>query len=327
MAEPALLHWADRLAGRRVVVVGDVMLDEYLWGDAGRISAEAPVPVVEVRQRSAVPGGAGNAAANVVSLGGRASLGSALGADDAGRRLREVLAGAGIDVGGLVVDEGRPTTTKTRLLARGQQVVRIDHESRSPLPAAVEDALLGWFEQELAAAHACIVSDYGKGVISPGLARRAIERAAGRGVPVVVDPKGTDYTKYRGAAVIKPNVAEVERLLKEELGEPADLERAGTQLAELLPGTAVLVTRGPAGMALFRRGAAPWQVAAAARQVYDVTGAGDTVVSTLALALAAGAPLLEAIQLANHAAGLAVGHRGTAAVTCDELRTSLADSC
>jgi D-beta-D-heptose 7-phosphate kinase/D-beta-D-heptose 1-phosphate adenosyltransferase len=225
-----------------------------------------------------------------------------------------------IDVGGVIVDGGRPTTAKVRLVARGQQVVRMDHEVRAAVPAAAEEALLRWVETEIRSCDACILSDYGKGAITPRVAATAIGLARRGGIPVVVDPKGTDYAKYRGATVIKPNVYEVERLLKEELATLAELERAGARLVALLDGTAVLVTRGAEGMALFRAGFAAWHVPTAARQVYDVTGAGDTVVSALALALAAGAGLKSAIRLASRAAGLAVARRGTAAVAAAELR-------
>jgi D-beta-D-heptose 7-phosphate kinase/D-beta-D-heptose 1-phosphate adenosyltransferase len=314
---------AERLPGRRIVVVGDVMLDEYLWGEAARLSAEAPVPVVEVRRRSVAPGGAANAAANVVSLGGVVQLGGVIGADQHGQQLRTILAQTGIDPAGLHTDPARPTTAKVRLLAGSQQIVRMDHELRSAVPADLDAALTAWAEQAIAQADACLLSDYGKGVVTPRLARRLIELARGRGIPIVVDPKGTDYGKYRGATLIKPNVAEVERLLKEELADLADLERAGRRLVELLDGTAVLITRGPSGMALFQSGADIWYVATAARQVYDVTGAGDTVVSAVALGLAAGAALTTAIGLANHAAALAVARRGTAAVALTELAAAL----
>jgi D-beta-D-heptose 7-phosphate kinase/D-beta-D-heptose 1-phosphate adenosyltransferase len=310
----------DRFVGRRVLVVGDLMLDEYLWGEATRMSAEAPVPVIEVRERTLAPGGTANVAANVASLGGTAVLGGVVGSDAAGERLIELLREKGIDVGGAIVDEGRPTTAKVRLMARGQQVARMDHEVRAALPAAAEEALMRWVGAEMGSCDACILSDYGKGAITARVAATAIGLAWRGGIPVVVDPKGTDYAKYRGATVIKPNVCEVERLLKEELTTLAELERAGSRLVELLDGTAVLVTRGAEGMALFRAGLAAWHVPTAARQVFDVTGAGDTVVSALALGLAAGAGLKPAIRLASRAAGLAVARRGTAAIGLAELR-------
>jgi D-beta-D-heptose 7-phosphate kinase/D-beta-D-heptose 1-phosphate adenosyltransferase len=325
MAELSLADWLDRLAGRRIVVIGDVMLDEYLWGDATRLSAEAPVPVVEVRERTGAAGGAANAAANVAGLGGTAYLGGVVGVDANGRRLLGILREAGIDGAGLVRDPARPTTAKVRVLACGQQIVRVDHEVRTPPSAGIETRLLRWAEAELGRADGCILSDYGKGVVTPRLALAVIGLARGRGLPVVVDPKGTDYTRYRGATVIKPNVAEVKDVLRDELAEPTELERAGRRLVELLHGTAVLITRGADGMTLVEEGAPVRHVPAAAAPVYDATGAGDTVVAAVALALAAGAGLETATRLANHAAGLAVAKRGTSAVNASELRSMLDD--
>jgi D-glycero-beta-D-manno-heptose-7-phosphate kinase len=304
--------------GRSVLIVGDVMLDEYVWGETRRISAEAPVPIVEVQRRTYLPGGAGNAAANVVSLQGRALLGGVVGADEPARRLREALQERAIDARGLVVDAARPTTTKTRVIIQHQQVARMDHERRQPLSEALEEQLLGWVEQALPRADVCVISDYAKGVVSARVAQRFIGLARRAGKPVVVDPKGADYQKYRGAAVVKPNIHETERILKTEIETESDLLSAGHQLAVVLEGTAILITRGPKGISLFRAGEDVVHIPSVARTVYDVTGAGDTVVGTLALALAAGAGLDEAAQLANQAAGIVVGKVGTATVTIDE---------
>jgi D-glycero-beta-D-manno-heptose-7-phosphate kinase len=307
---------------RRILVVGDVILDEYLWGEVRRISPEAPVPVVEIRSRTFVPGGAGNAAANVVSLGGKALLGGVAGRDHAVDQLREALARQGVDAGGLVPDSERATTTKTRLIAHGQQVVRMDSEQRTPLPRPVEDALLRWVDSHVPEADACILSDYGKGVISNRVAEHVIRVARQADKPVIVDPKGTNYVKYRGATVVKPNIHEVQRALKEDIEDDSGLLEASRRLVDLLEGAALLITRGPEGMSLFRTGFAPVHIATVARHVFDVTGAGDTVVSTLAMALAAGSALEQAVHLANRAAGIVVGKRGTATVMLDELRES-----
>jgi D-beta-D-heptose 7-phosphate kinase/D-beta-D-heptose 1-phosphate adenosyltransferase len=305
---------------RRILVVGDVILDEYLWGEVRRISPEAPVPIVEIRSRTYVPGGAGNAAANVVSLGGQAFLGGVAGRDHPVEQLREALTRQGVDTGGLVLDSERSTTTKTRLIAHGQQVVRMDSEQRTLLPPPVEDTLLRWIDSHLSRADAYILSDYGKGVISNRVAEHIIQGARERRKPVIVDPKGTNYAKYRGATVVKPNIHEVQHVLKEEIEDNAGLLEASRRLADLLDGAALLITRGPEGMSLFRPGLAPLHIAAVARNVFDVTGAGDTVVSTLAMALAAGSALEQAVHLANQAAGIVVGKRGTATVMLDELR-------
>jgi D-beta-D-heptose 7-phosphate kinase/D-beta-D-heptose 1-phosphate adenosyltransferase len=308
---------------KRILVVGDVILDEYLWGDVRRVSPEAPVPVVEIRSRTYVAGGAGNAAANVVSLTGSARLGGVVGHDPQAQQLGDVLRRQRVDSEGLVTDPDRPTTTKTRLIAHSQQVVRMDSEQRAPLPPSVEDALLQWADRHVRHVDACILSDYGKGVVSNRVAEHIIHSARQAGKPVIVDPKGTNYLKYRGATVVKPNIHEVEQVVKEEILDENSLGEASRRLAGLLEGAALLVTRGPEGMTLFREGFPPVQIATVARRVFDVTGAGDTVVSTLAMALAAGAPLDQAVYLANLSAGLVVGKRGTATVTLEELREGM----
>jgi D-beta-D-heptose 7-phosphate kinase/D-beta-D-heptose 1-phosphate adenosyltransferase len=319
MNHSTLTQLVAAFAGKHVVIVGDVMLDEYVWGRVRRISPEAPVPVVEVEQRTYRPGGAANTAANVLGLGGRALLGSVAGVDRAGEQLRDLLLAQGAEAHGLLGDPGRRTTTKTRVVAHSQQVVRLDDEHRTTLPAALEDQLLGWAEAQQSRADVFLLSDYAKGVVTPRLAGRFIQLARQAGKPVLVDPKGTDFLKYRGATVLKPNLHEVERFLNRELHGESDVLEAGARLLEVLPGSAVLVTRGAQGMTLFREGRPPVHVASAARSVFDVTGAGDTVAGTLALALAAGAPLEQAAAVAARAAGIVVGKVGTAHVTPAEL--------
>jgi D-beta-D-heptose 7-phosphate kinase/D-beta-D-heptose 1-phosphate adenosyltransferase len=318
---------SDLLAGfpgRRVLVLGDVMLDEYIWGEVKRHSPEAPVVVVEVRHRTFIPGGAANTAANVAALGGRPVLLSVVGRDHAASKLREELARRGTDVGGLCDDPARPTTTKSRIVAQNQQVgARLDVEDRAPLSAAVEDAVLAAVKRHLPQVEACIISDYAKGVVTPRVARELIGLARQASRPVVVDPKGADYRKYRGAAVVKPNLHEAERAAKVEITDPATLSEAAARLIDLLGGSAVLMTRGADGMSLFRPGAEPLHVPAVVRNVFDVTGAGDTVAGTLTMGLAARGPLELAVQLANRAASIVVGKVGTATVTCDELRAEL----
>lgn len=305
--------------GKQILVVGDVMLDEYIWGDVRRVSPEAPVPVVEIRCHTYLPGGAANTAANVVSLGGEALLGAVIGQDDHANQLCRVLEHYGMDVAGLVVDKERSTTTKTRVVAHRQQIVRVDLERRTPLPIELENALLAWVERKLNEADACVLSDYAKGVISNRLAQTCIQMAHKSGKPIVVDPKGTDYTKYRGATIITPNIQETEKALGSEIRLDTDLQAAGRRLSELLGGCAVLVTQGARGMTLFLQGSQAIHIPAVARSVYDVTGAGDTVVGTLALALATGASLVLAASLANRAAGLVIEKVGTATVTREEL--------
>jgi D-beta-D-heptose 7-phosphate kinase/D-beta-D-heptose 1-phosphate adenosyltransferase len=323
MSGRRLAEVLDAFVGRHILIVGDVMLDEYVWGEVRRISPEAPVPVVEMRRRTYVPGGAANTAANVVGLGGVALLGGAVGRDHHAAQLAAALDRAGVAAGGLIGGDGRHTTTKTRIIAHSQQVVRVDFDHRTRFAPAEEDRLLAWAEKEMPAAGACVISDYAKGVVSPRLAQELIGLAARSAKPTIVDPKGTDYTKYRGATVIKPNLHEAERFAKQEVTGEASLLEVGGRLAKVLDGTAVLITRGPQGMSLFLPNAAPVHIPAVAHNVFDVTGAGDTVVSTLALALAAGAGLEQATQLANRAAGIVVGKVGTATVTLEELKRSL----
>ena len=313
----------DRLRGAMVMSVGDLMLDEYVWGDVQRISPEAPVPVVNVSRRSYAPGGAANVAAGVAALGGRALLGGAVGDDPAAAAVRDALTATGVEPSGLVVDRSRPTTTKTRVIAHAQQVVRTDLEDRAPLPPAVEAELLDWVRHRLPEADAVVISDYRKGVVSPAVAQGVIEVARRAGKPVVVDPKGIDYANYRGATVLTPNAHDAGLAANVHIEGDDDLLKAARRLSELCGDAALLVTRGAAGMSLFASDGRI-DVPAQARAVYDVTGAGDTVVAVLAVALGRGVPLPEAVDLANAAAGIVVGKVGTSTVTLDEIRERLA---
>lgn len=308
----------------RVLVVGDVMVDEYLCGEVRRVCPEAPIPVVEVKERWAVPGGAANAAANVVALGGRPLLGGVTGEDLAANELIRETRARTIDVAGLIVDPARPTTVKVRAIARGQQVARLDTESTVNLPSELSNQLAAWAECSMALVDAVLLSDYGKGVVDNVLAGRIISAARKAGRPVVVDPKGSDVKRYRGATVIKPNLSELSELSHRSARSPSELHLAAQSLAEELHGSTILVTRGEEGMALFQPGQRGLYLAAApARRVYDVTGAGDTAAATLTLALGAGLGIETAVQVANVAAGLAVSKVGTAVVTPDELIAAL----
>lgn len=304
---------------RRVVVVGDLMLDEFVRGDVARVSPEAPVPVLEVRSRSVMPGGAANAAATARALGAAVAVLGVVGADREGDLLRASLAEQGIDAGGVLTDATRPTSHKQRFVARGQQIVRIDHESRAPLDAHAADALATALESALEHADACIISDYAKGVVERPLVARTIAAARARGVAVVIDPKARDFALYAGATVVTPNLAELENATGRACRTTDEVVREGTSLLSLLDGAAVLATRSADGMTLLEPGKAPTHVRATARAVYDVTGAGDTVVGTLALALAAGAPLCDAVRLASSAAAVVVSKVGTATLSAREL--------
>ncbi len=315
----------NAFGGRKVLVIGDVILDDYLWGDVRRICPEAPVPVVETRRRTSRPGGAGNSAANLVALGAEAWLCGVVGQDSAAEQLRIALREAGVELAGLLVDEDRPTTSKTRIIAHQQQVLRIDTEQTHALSPTLASALLTQVERRIPQADAILLCDYAKGVLSPEIIARLIHLGKDANLPVVIDPKGKDYLRYRGATIIKPNFHELEQLGQRPIQTPLELHRAGNHLMAELEGTAVLVTQGDAGMTLFRPVAEPWhQPAAVPRAVYDVTGAGDTVVSLLALALACRASLVQAVHLANLAAGIVVGKLGTAVVSLSELQNALA---
>ena len=312
-------------SGKHVVVVGDLMLDEFARGEVRRISPEAPVPILEVVSRAVALGGAANAAANVVSLGGRVTLIGVLGEDAPGatfeRLLREQNVGAEV-----VKDPSRPTTHKTRLVARGQQIVRIDQESRAPLDANVRATLAARATAAVADADACILSDYAKGSISAELVEAIVHAARPKRIPIVADPKSPNFSVYRGVTVVTPNLSELESAVGRQLHGDAEIQGATNGLLAFLDGGAILVTRSAEGMTLFERGRASVHVATAAKSVFDVTGAGDTVVATIAIALAAGLSLSESIHYASAAAGIVVSKVGTATASQIELANSLREA-
>jgi D-beta-D-heptose 7-phosphate kinase/D-beta-D-heptose 1-phosphate adenosyltransferase len=304
-----------------VVVIGDAMVDQYLWGSADRMSPEAPVPVVRVHRRSYHAGGAANVAVNVVSLGGTAELLGVTGDDDAGERLRELLHVAGVGIEGLV-RAARPTTLKTRIVAGTQHVCRVDEERADPVGHPHATTLTIMALQSLFTADAVVISDYAKGVITPDLLGPLLRIAREYGIPVLVDPKDPDFSRYDGADILAPNVAEASRFVRMDPSTPpTDVAR---RLLEACAVESVVVTCGPAGMVICERGAEPTHLPATARAVFDVTGAGDTVVATLALYLARGADIQSASCAANEAAGIVVEKAGTASVTASELTAALA---
>ena len=310
----------ERVRKVHVAVIGDVMLDRYLMGDTERISPEAPVPVITVDDEVSVPGGAANVAVNVAAAGARVSLAGAIGDDDTGTALRDAIASLDISTAGLLVVPGRPTTSKLRVIARGQQVVRIDREVTNPLPDRFRDAFLVSAHAMIGKADVVLVEDYDKGTIDAAMAAELVAAGRRRNIPIVVDPKLKNFFAYSGATVFKPNRRELETAFGTHfMGDDADLEDARQRLgAEHL-----LVTLGREGMAVVSPGAAMQVSASAARDVFDVSGAGDTVAAWIAVALAAGANLAEAAWLANAAAGIEVSKRGTASVSPAELLTSI----
>lgn len=312
------------LAGKRVMIVGDVMLDHYTFGAVSRISPEAPVPVVEVISEEYVLGGAGNVARNINALGGHATMLAVIGDDRDGETLTQILNDNAVD-SVLVHDDRRRTTRKTRIIAQNQQIVRVDRETSDPLSESVVGGLL-----ENIAAHAqrhdiVIVSDYGKGVITKPVmdALRSITGADGKRPRILVDPKPQNYDLYHGVDILTPNAKEAGEGANLPCSWPAGPARVGKALFERLDCRDLLITLGPQGMALFEGAGKATHIPTFARKVFDVTGAGDTVIATLALALAAGASLLDAAVLANHAAGIVVGQVGAATPTPEGLRQAV----
>jgi rfaE bifunctional protein kinase chain/domain len=312
------------MRGGRVLVLGDVMLDQFLWGKVARISPEAPVPVVEVTRHSFHLGGAGNVAHNVRALGGEAVLAAVIGRDVAGDRIRESLEVAGVGAALALADGDRPTTVKTRIVAHHQQVVRADRERSDDIPRALEDALFEQVARALPGCGALVLSDYQKGVVTPRLMSAVLGLARRRRVPVLVDPKVRHFRLYRRVALVTPNQKEAEEASGIAIRTDRDLRAAGERILKVLGCGAVLITRGEQGMSLFPAGGRAVHLPTTAREVFDVTGAGDTVIATVGLALGAGASLAEAAMLANHAAGVVVGKLGTATAAPAEVLAKVA---
>ena len=309
--------------GQRIVVLGDVILDWYWWGQASRLSPEAPVPVVRKQRTTMQPGGAGNTAANLAALGARVSLFGVTGADSHAADLRNALAAQGVETTRLIADASRPTTTKTRVIAAHQQVVRVDEEETGPVSDEIAASVLAGVKEELAAAQAVVISDYAKGFLTPRILEAVMSEARRAGIHIFVDPKGSDLVRYQGAFLVKPNRLELSLLTGLPTATHAEVLAAGTSLAGKMPGTHVLVTEGDDGMTLFLQSQAPQHVASTPRQVFDVTGAGDTVLAAIAMAITAGASFGEAMQLATEAAAIAIGRMGSVAVRLSDLQKNL----
>jgi D-beta-D-heptose 7-phosphate kinase/D-beta-D-heptose 1-phosphate adenosyltransferase len=311
----------DRIRGRSVLVVGDLMLDHFVYGRVTRISPEAPVPVVQFEREDYRLGGASNVAANIVALGGRATAVGVIGDDAEGTRLVKELTGLGIGTSGVVSDNARCTTRKLRVVTtRNQQVSRIDYESDAEIAGALEQAVVDRIRESAGACDVVLISDYLKGVVSRGVARACIEVAAKRGIPVLVDPKVPHIDYYEDATVITPNHHEAEAVTHMRIRTDDEARIAASRLRDRTRCASVLITRGEQGMWLLSPDGET-ALPAEAREVSDVTGAGDTVIATLALGLAAGAPITDAARLANRAAGIVVGKFGPATVSIDELRS------
>jgi len=320
-----LIAGVDRLKQARILCVGDVMLDHYVYGQVERVSPEAPIPILRVGHETRTPGGAGNVLRNLQALGAQSCFVSVIGNDPAGRELNRLIAEPGNVEPHILVEAGRVTTVKTRYIAATQQMLRADRESVTALGPYVRADFMRLIEQAIADHTVVIVSDYAKGVLAEGIAAAIIAVARAAGKAVVVDPKGTDYAPYRGATVLKPNRRELAEATAMPVGSEDEVVAAARALIAAGDFSAVLVSLSEDGMILVEAGGAVHLLPAAAREVYDVSGAGDTVIATLAAALAGGLSLIEAARLANLAAGIVVGKIGTAVTYASELGEALAE--
>ena len=307
----AIHHFSDL----RLLVVGDVMLDEYLWGNVERISPEAPVQVVDIRRQNFTLGGAANVVNNLISLGSNVYVASVIGNDAAGEIIKDEFKRLNVNIDGLFTDPSRPTTKKTRVMAINQQMIRLDYEKREEISRDLEDKINAYIKDNLSIFDAILVSDYAKGVVTRGILTEVIKKKDGL---ILIDPKGRDFSKYKGATAITPNIKEAILASGFE-----DIEKAARKFLDELDLKVVFITRGKRGISLFEKDRPPIHVPARAREVYDVSGAGDTVLATLGLSIASGLTYFEAALLANIAAGIVVGKVGTATVTQEELLDAL----
>lgn len=318
------MNFLDDFSKVNALVVGDVMLDRYWWGDVSRISPEAPVPVVNLKNITLAAGGAANVATNVAGLGANPILVGITGSDADGLLFSKVLKEKKVSAKFLFKIPNRPTTVKTRVIGHNQQIVRIDQETNENLSKTKEDEILETIEILLEKVNIIIISDYGKGFLTESFLSRLITSAIDKRIIVIVDPKGKRFEKYKGANIITPNKFEVAEAYRLENQKPATIEECGRQIIKKLRLDALLVTQGEEGMTLFQKNGALDRLPASAREVYDVTGAGDTVIACLGVGLASGLNYLAAAEIANTAAGLIVEQLGTTAVTVDMLKKTFA---
>jgi len=304
---------------QKILVIGDAMLDQWIWGKVNRISPEAPVPVVEVDYYSYSPGGAANVVNNLCSLGARSGIVCLVGADDFGVKLREELYGRGVDVDGVFVDPSRPTTTKTRIIAHNQQVVRTDLEKRERLNGEMTECILSFLSDRLSLYNVIVISDYNKGLLTEPLVTHTIRKCRENGSKLVVGPKPENSGLFKGATLLTLNEKEAVSASGMALSDRTSLEKMGSLLLDHFQSNAVLVTRSEKGMALFEKSSDALHISALASEVFDVSGAGDTVLSVIALALASGATMKEATILSNFAAAVVVKKIGTATLSISEL--------
>jgi rfaE bifunctional protein kinase chain/domain len=316
----------ENFGGTSILVIGDIMLDRFIWGKVSRISPEAPVPVVEVERESTMLGGAANVVNNLVSLGSKVLLCGVVGNDRPGEEVMSKLKGMGVDIDGIAIENARPTSVKTRIVAHAQQVVRYDREKRISLKPPTIKHILEFIRGKKDRISAMIVSDYGKGVLSRKLMHGIAEEISGYALPVAVDPNVKNFSLYRNVAVITPNNTQAGQIIGMEIKDENDLVKAGKRLMNHNRCKALLITRGEEGMTLFEEDGGITQIKSIARKVYDVTGAGDTVIAAFTLGIASGLDMKSAAFLSNLAAGIVVGEVGTSAVKIDVLKMAIA-SC
>ncbi len=314
-------EFPDNFEDLRILVIGDVMVDRYWWGSVDRISPEAPVPVVRLSSSTVTPGGAANVAANISGLGAIPFLVGCIGTDDEAALVPETLSQNSVSSEYLIAVNGRPTTTKTRIVAHNQHVTRIDQESSEPFGAEIENQLIDSIEELIESVNIVLVSDYAKGVASARVLTRTFAAAHNLDIPVIVDPKGTDYSTYRGATILTPNRKEAAEAARVNVDNNVAI--AGKKLLEEVGLEAILITEGDKGMTLFAAHREAVHFPASARDAYDVTGAGDTVIATLTVMIAAGADLESAVRVANVAAGVVVEQVGTTPITLAAVRSAL----
>jgi D-glycero-beta-D-manno-heptose-7-phosphate kinase len=318
-----LVTYIDKFSGAGVLVVGDVMVDEFIWGKVERISPEAPVPVVEVQREALMLGGAANVVNNIRALGGKVFIAGVIGEDNMGKHLADKLGAIDVDYDGLVTIPDRPTTIKTRIIAHQQQVVRFDREHRAKINKTTTDKILRYADDLGTKINAVIISDYGKGVVTEPLVQGLVDLARRRDLIVSVDPKVENFSIYKHVTVITPNHYEAGSGVSNKIVDEKSLLTTGQLILDKLACENVLITQGEGGMTLFEAKGGVLHIPTVAREVFDVTGAGDTVISTLTLALASGAKMRDAAVISNYAAGVVVGKVGTAVITGEELKEQI----
>lgn len=307
------------LKSKRIMVIGDLILDEYIWGNIDRISPEAPVGILESRSENAALGGAANVANNLKALGCKVEILGVVGADEKGKKLKRILREKRIGYSGVIEDHDRPTTNKIRVIAHNQQILRVDRESRKEIRISIRKKLLNSILDLLINVDGIICSDYGKGIITANLIKELVSAASKLNKKIIADPKGLDYTKYRGISILTPNKKEASESAGIKIESESDLTKTADKLFDQFGGEGLLITRGDEGISLFRKDTPSIHVSTVAKEVYDVTGAGDTVISVFGMAYFNGVNIVDAVRLANIAAGIEVGKVGTSVVTRNEI--------